>query len=72
MNVTVIGQGYVGLPIAVCAAENGFKVTGYDSDSMKISRLKSGVTNSVEISKDKLLNLQSLGSLHFKSELDDK
>jgi UDP-N-acetyl-D-glucosamine dehydrogenase len=72
MNVTIIGQGYVGLPIAVCAAENGFKVTGYDLDTSKISRLKSGVSDSMEISKDKLLNLQSRGNLQFKSELDDE
>jgi UDP-N-acetyl-D-glucosamine dehydrogenase len=72
VNVTIIGQGYVGLPIAVCAAENGFKVTGYDSDTLKISRLKSGVTDSMDIGKDKLLNLQSQGNLQFESELDEK
>jgi len=71
VNVTIIGQGYVGLPIAVCAAENGFKVIGYDTDVSKITQLKLGITDSVEISKDKLLNLQSQGNLQFKSELDE-
>lgn len=72
MNVTVIGQGYVGLPIAVNAAENGFKVIGFDSDTEKISRLKLGVTDSSEVSHKTLLNLQSRGDLVFVSELNNE
>ena len=30
-KVTVIGQGYVGLPVAVRAAEAGFDVVGYET-----------------------------------------
>ena len=36
MKVTVVGQGYVGLPIAVCAAEAGYVVNGFDIDEKKI------------------------------------
>ncbi|MEZ5138127.1 MAG: hypothetical protein R2711_05010 [Acidimicrobiales bacterium] len=31
-KVAVIGQGYVGLPLAVRAAEQGYDVVGYDLD----------------------------------------
>ena len=40
MEVSVIGQGYVGLPIAISAAESGFKVGGFDIDVEKINNLK--------------------------------
>jgi UDP-N-acetyl-D-glucosamine dehydrogenase len=71
-NITVVGQGYVGLPIAVRAAEFGYKVIGFDTDAFKISKLKSGVTNSTEITVNQILELQSSGNLHFTTELNDK
>ena len=45
MKVTVVGQGYVGLPIAICAAEAGYIVQGFDIDEKKIKNLKNGVTD---------------------------
>ncbi|UFR07169.1 nucleotide sugar dehydrogenase [Streptomyces sp. Go40/10] len=39
MNVVVAGQGYVGLPLAVRAAEVGHRVIGYDVDTDRIKRL---------------------------------
>jgi len=38
MNICVIGQGYVGLPIAIQAATAGHKVYGFDIDSVKIEK----------------------------------
>jgi UDP-N-acetyl-D-mannosaminuronate dehydrogenase len=32
MRISVIGQGYVGLPLAVAAAKSGFEVDGVDTD----------------------------------------
>ena len=37
--VVVIGQGYVGLPLAISSAQAGFKVTGIDLNEEKVSRL---------------------------------
>ena len=42
MKVTVIGQGYVGLPLAVAAANSGFTVYGFDVNDEKIASLKEG------------------------------
>lgn len=39
MNVVVMGQGYVGLPLALRIAELGIKVTGYDTNPELGSRL---------------------------------
>jgi len=42
MKITVVGQGYVGLPLALAAAEAGFVVFGLDSDKEKIEKLLEG------------------------------
>lgn len=41
-NVVVVGQGYVGLPVACGAADAGFKVVGLDLDQSKVDSLNSG------------------------------
>jgi len=41
-HVGVIGLGYVGLPLAAAAAEQGFNVTGFDVDSAKINSISAG------------------------------
>ncbi|MHB8870252.1 MAG: nucleotide sugar dehydrogenase [Thermoleophilia bacterium] len=40
--VGVIGQGYVGLPLALVFVEAGFRVFGFDVDAEKIARLERG------------------------------
>ena len=40
--VGVIGQGYVGLPLALVFAEAGFRVLGFDVDVAKVSALSRG------------------------------
>jgi UDP-N-acetyl-D-glucosamine dehydrogenase len=42
MRVVIAGQGYVGLPLAVRAAEVGHQVVGYDVDTVRIGRLAHG------------------------------
>jgi len=42
MRVVVAGQGYVGLPLAVRAAEAGHQVVGYDVDPHRVKRLAAG------------------------------
>ena len=39
-KVCIIGLGYVGLPLALCFAKGGYKVTGIDIDIEKIKTLK--------------------------------
>ena len=41
-RVVVVGQGYVGLPVAVTAAERGFDVVGFDVDEGRIGRISAG------------------------------
>ncbi|GEJ57623.1 nucleotide sugar dehydrogenase [Anaeromyxobacter diazotrophicus] len=41
-RVGVIGQGYVGLPLALLFAEAGFRVTGFDLDPAKVQAIARG------------------------------
>jgi UDP-N-acetyl-D-glucosamine dehydrogenase len=41
-TVGIIGQGYVGLPLALVVAEKGFPVVGLDVDAVKIESLNAG------------------------------
>ncbi len=43
-RVVVVGQGYVGLPVAVRAVEVGFDVIGFDIDKTRIDRLRKAQT----------------------------
>lgn len=42
LRVVVVGQGYVGLPLAVRAAEVGHRVIGFDVDEQRVKRLVLG------------------------------
>ncbi|MBI2660631.1 UDP-glucose 6-dehydrogenase, partial [Candidatus Woesearchaeota archaeon] len=40
--ITIVGIGYVGLPLACLCAEKGHKVYGYDLDRKKIELVNQG------------------------------
>ncbi len=42
MNIVVVGQGYVGLPLAMRAVEVGHSVVGYELDDERVRRLNAG------------------------------
>ena len=66
--VTVIGLGYVGLPLALAAAKNGYRVNGFDIDSKKIEQLKTGVSQIEDISGTEVLDLISSNRLQVGSD----
>jgi UDP-N-acetyl-D-glucosamine dehydrogenase len=43
-KITVVGLGYVGLPIAVAFAKKGFCVYGFDTKASRVKRLKRGIS----------------------------
>jgi UDP-N-acetyl-D-glucosamine dehydrogenase len=53
-KLVVVGQGYVGLPLALRAAEVGYQVVGFDVDVAKIKRLEAGESFVEDISDDRL------------------
>jgi len=51
--VSVIGLGYVGLPLAVAFSKK-FKTIGFDINSQRIGELKSGIDRTKEVTADEL------------------
>jgi len=62
--VTVIGQGYVGLPLAVAFAREGFRVTGLDIDLARIKGLEQFDARSPDVVDQELELLSSGGRYH--------
>ena len=52
-KISVIGMGYVGLPVAVAFGRLG-EVIGFDIDERRIAELKEGSDNTAEVSADEL------------------
>ncbi len=68
MRVAIIGQGYVGLTIAVGAASAGHKVFGFDVNDSLVSQLNSGNSHIEGISNSKLQEFISKGFFTASSD----
>lgn len=55
-RVVIVGQGYVGLPVAMRAAEVGFTVTGYELDRVRVEALRAGRSFVEDVSDERLAN----------------
>jgi len=55
MKVAIIGQGYVGLPLAMAAVGAGNSVVGVDSDAGLVASLNSGVSLIEDVSDSELV-----------------
>ena len=51
-HVGIIGLGYVGLPLAVAFAEEGFNIIGVDIDQHKVESLKRGESYVEDVPSD--------------------
>ncbi|WP_102510197.1 nucleotide sugar dehydrogenase [Sanguibacter massiliensis] len=60
-KVVVIGQGYVGLPLAVRAVEQGYDVVGLDIDERRVKNLGAGVSFVEDISDARLAESLATG-----------
>nr|WP_244971344.1 nucleotide sugar dehydrogenase [Vallitalea guaymasensis] len=58
--ISVIGLGYVGLPLAVTFAERGKNVVGFDVNDNKIKLYKQGKDPTNEIGEERLSNINNL------------
>jgi len=62
MKVSVIGQGYVGLPLALAISEIGHEVFGIDSNINVVKSLNSGKSHIEDISNGQIKSAIASGS----------
>ena len=67
-RVGIIGQGYVGLPLAMVMAEAGFHVTGLDIDEGKVAQLNAGESYIGDVTNEELA--KHLESGRFRASTD--
>ncbi len=65
-KISVVGLGYVGLPVAVAFGGKG-RVVGFDLDSTRIAELSTGHDRTREVSGESL----AAADIHFTSRADD-
>ena len=61
MRVSIIGQGYVGLPLAMAVAQAGHEVVGIDLDQSLIEKLKVGKSPIVDVTDDQITSAIKTG-----------
>ncbi|MGW1810893.1 nucleotide sugar dehydrogenase [Streptomyces sp. NPDC002078] len=71
MHICVLGQGYVGLPLALSAAEAGHIVTGYEPDHERCGLLAAGVSYVEDISSAHLQDVLRSGAYRPSSDPKD-
>ncbi len=69
-NIGIIGQGYVGLPLAVEFAKAGFKVTGFDTDEKKVLSINKGISYILDVPSEDVKSLIAADKL--KATTDTK
>jgi len=71
-RLTFLGTGYLGATYAICFAEMGYEVLGFDVDEPKIAKLAGGEVPFHEPGLDELLRKNlATGRLRFSTSYDD-
>jgi UDP-N-acetyl-D-glucosamine dehydrogenase len=67
-HVAILGLGYVGLPLAVVFAEAGFRVTGIDPDTSKVTIVNKGESHIQDVSDEQISRLVASGKLQATTD----
>src|SRR4029450_2855193 len=70
-RVGVIGLGYVGLPLAVEFARQGFDVSGFDVDEFKTGEINPGRSYIPDVSQAELSEVVKAGRLRGTTQMAD-
>ena len=68
ISIAVIGQGYVGLPLAIAASNSEFEVTGIDTDNLKVTTINNRKSPIEDISDDQISSAIASGKYKASSE----
>jgi UDP-N-acetyl-D-glucosamine dehydrogenase len=67
-HVSVIGLGYVGLPLAIEFARAGYRVTGIDADAGKVAGINAGQSHIQDVSDADVVQAVENGNLRATSD----
>ncbi|KRV47682.1 UDP-N-acetyl-D-glucosamine dehydrogenase [Wenjunlia vitaminophila] len=70
-KLVVVGQGYVGLPLAAAAAEHGYQVVGYDTDESRVKMLAVGESYVGDVDSARLAAVLDRGTYRPSMAPDD-
>src|SRR5690242_9326902 len=70
-KVVVVGQGYVGLPLAMRAVDAGYDVVGIDIDEARVKHLNAGDSFVEDIASERLRAALATGRYRASDEYDD-
>ena len=70
-KIAVVGQGYVGLPLAIAAANASFRVIGLDNNGNKVANLNNFISDIEGISSDELKKITSKGNYHATEDFSE-
>jgi UDP-N-acetyl-D-glucosamine dehydrogenase len=68
-RIGVIGLGYVGLPLAVEFAREGFDVTGFDVDTSKVAEISAGRSYILDVSTEDVQKCVAAGRLRATTDM---
>src|SRR5438034_5080238 len=68
-TIGVIGLGYVGLPLAVEFARQGFTVSGFDVDESKTNQINAGKSYIPDVSEKDLADVVKCGRLRATTKM---
>lgn len=71
LKIVIIGQGYVGLPVAMRAVQVGYNVVGIDVDKRRIDELTNGNSYVGDISDDELRSALATGRYAASLDYED-
>ncbi len=66
-SISLVGLGYVGMPIAVAFAKKGVSVIGFDLNAKKIEQYKAGIDPTCEVGDEEIKNT----TVYFTSDEAD-
>jgi UDP-N-acetyl-D-glucosamine dehydrogenase len=70
-QTVVIGQGYVGLPVAVRAVLGGYDVIGFEVDTAKVDALNAGVSHVEDIRGEQMREILDTGRYRATADPED-
>jgi UDP-N-acetyl-D-glucosamine dehydrogenase len=70
VNVSIIGQGYVGLPLSLAAANAGWVVTGVEIDESRFRILESGASPIESLDENEIQRLSALGKYKVENNFE--